>query len=153
MHQDDPSVEAWHDIVAAYRAVHALLNQQLAKSSLTFPQYRVIRALGKFGAMPMNKLGEHMLVTPGNITGLVDRLERRGYIERVGAGTDRRIVTIKLTRKGEDSYQRTRIQHRRLVDRVMRGLSKEEQLSLAGLLQRIKEAALEERSGSGNESD
>jgi DNA-binding MarR family transcriptional regulator len=142
VHQEDPSVEAWHEVVGAYRAVHALLTQELAKSSLTFPQYRVIRALGKFGAMPMNKLGEHMLVTPGNITGLIDRLERKGYIERVGLGTDRRVVTIKLTRKGEDSYQRTRIRHRKVVRRAMRGLSEEEKLSIARLLGKIKEAAL-----------
>jgi len=144
---DGSSVEAWVGIVSAYRAVHALLNQELVKSSLTFPQYRVIRALGKFGAMPMSKLGEHMVVTPANITGLVDRLEGRGYIKREGTGTDRRITRIALTREGETTYRQTSIQHSRLVSHIMRALSENERLTVAKLLQKIKEAALEERGG------
>jgi len=150
--RDDPSVEVWISIVSAYRAVHVLLNQQLIKSNLTFPQYRVIRVLGRFGAMPMNKLGEHMLVTPGNITGLVDRLEGRGCIERVEKGTDRRIIKIELTRKGEILYQQTSAENRKLVNRIMRVLTRDELLNLAKLLQKIKETALEE-SSIRNESD
>jgi MarR family 2-MHQ and catechol resistance regulon transcriptional repressor len=144
--QDDSSTEAWLGIVSAYRAVHVLLNQQLAESGLTFPQYRVIRALGKFGAMPMNKISEHMLVTPANITGLVDRLEGRGYIERVERGTDRRVIRITLTRKGKTLYQRTSVQNRKLVNRIMRVLTNDELLNLAKLLEKIKEASLEESS-------
>ncbi len=94
MQTDGSSVEAWLGIVAAYKAVHLLLNQELIKNNLTFPQYRVIRALGRFGAMPMNKVGEHMIVTPANITGLVDRLEGRGYLERREKGIDRRVIQI-----------------------------------------------------------
>jgi len=152
---DGSSVEAWLDIVAAYKAVHLLLNQELIKSDLTFPQYRVIRALGRFGAMPMNKVGEHMIVTPANITGLVDRLEGRGYLERQGKGIDRRVIQIELTRKGEAAYQQTSVQHRKLISRIMRVLGENERLNLARLLQRIKQAALEERvslKGAGNES-
>jgi len=94
----------------------------------------------------MNKIGEHMLVTPANITGLVDRLERRGYIERVEKSTDRRIVRIKLTRKGKILYQRTSIQNRKLVNRIMRVLTNDELLNLAKLLEKIKKAALEKGS-------
>jgi len=140
-------------VVGAYKTVHVLLNQQLIKNGLTFPQYRVIRTLGKFGAMPMNKLGEHMLVTPPNITGLIDRLEGRGYLERKGSGTDRRIFIMRLTRKGKTLYQRTSVQHRKLVSRIMRVLSEEELLNLARLLQRVKEAALGVKSGIRNESN
>jgi len=144
--EDDPSVEAWTSIVSAYRVVHVLLSQQLAESGLTFPQYRVIRALGKFGAMPLNKISEHMLVTPANITGLVDRLGERDDIERVEKGTDRRIIRIKLTRKGKALYQRTNVQNGKLVNRIMRVLTNDELLSLGRFLQKIKEAALEEES-------
>jgi DNA-binding MarR family transcriptional regulator len=152
VYQDDSSVEAWLEIVGAYRVVHVLLNHQLVKSRLTFPQYRVIRILGRFGAMPMNKIGEHMFVTPGSITGLVDRLEGKGWIERLGAGPDRRVTTIRLTKNGEDLYKRTAAQHRELIGRIMGVLSKEEQLNVARHLQRVREKALEERRNSRNES-
>jgi DNA-binding MarR family transcriptional regulator len=142
---EDPSVEAWISIVGAYKTVHALLNQQLVRSGFTFPQYRVIRILGRFGAIPMNKLGEHMFVTPGNVTGLVDRLERRGCIERVEKGADRRIIKIGLTKKGRGSYRQISADYRKLVNSIMKVLSKEELSTLTTLLQKVKEAALEER--------
>ena len=100
----------------------------------------------------MNKLGEHMFVTPANITGLVDRLERRGYIERVERGTDRRIVTMKLTAKGKASCRKLSIRHKKLVNRIMKVLSVGELTNLVRPLQRIKEAALEARSHKGDES-
>jgi len=133
-------------IVGTYRTVHVLLNQQLIKSGLTFPQYRVIRTLGKFGAMPMNKLGEHMLVTPPNITGIIDRLEARGYIERKESGTDRRIAIMRLTRKGQILHRQTSVRHRKLVSRIMKIMGREELTRLTSLLQRIKEAAVEVKS-------
>ena len=132
-------------ITGAYKTVHDTLSQQLIKSDLTFPQYRVIRNLGKFGAMPMNKLSEYMLVTPPNITHLIDRLEGRGYIEREESGTDRRITIMRLTRKGETAYQQESVQHRKLVSRIMRVLSESERVNLTRLLEKIKETAIEER--------
>jgi DNA-binding MarR family transcriptional regulator len=138
-------MEAWIGIVGAYKTVHVLLNQELAKSGFTFPQYRVIRILGRFGTMPMNKLGEHMLVTPANITGLVDRLERRGHIRRTEKDADRRIIKISLTRKGRASYRRISVHHRRLVNTVMGVLNREELTTLTGLLQRVRDAALKAR--------
>mgnify|MGYP001075461000 CR=1 FL=1 len=152
MQQEDSSVEAWMSIVGAYKTVHVLLNQQLIKNGLTFPQYRVIRVLGKFGAMPMNKVGEHMLVTPPDITGLIDRLEGRGYIERKESGTDRRVAMMRLTRRGEALHRRTSVQHRKLVSRIMKALSGKELVNLTRLLHRIREAALEFKSGTQNES-
>jgi MarR family 2-MHQ and catechol resistance regulon transcriptional repressor len=140
---DDPSIDAWMSIVGAYKAVHVLLNQGLSEAGLTFPQYRVIRTLGKFGAMPMNKIGEHMSVTPANITGLVDRLEGRGYIERKEAGVDRRVVRIELTRRGRALYRETSIHHRRIVGGAMRVLCKDEKLRLTELLRKIRVAALQ----------
>jgi len=150
--REESSVEAWMSIVGAYKTVHVLLNKQLIKNGLTLPQYRVIRVLGRFGAMPMNKLGEHMFVTPPNITGLIDRLEGRGYIARKGSGTDRRIVIMRLTRRGKTLHRRTSVQHRKLVSRIMKVLSGKELVNLTRLLYRIKEAALEVKSSMRNET-
>jgi len=138
-------MNAWTSIVSVYKMVHVLLGQELAETGLTSPQYRVIRVLGRSGAMAMNKIGEHMLVTPANITGLVDRLQGRGYVERTEAGTDRRVVTIRLTRKGELSYRRASVQHTRLISKVMGVLNGKELLNLTVQLQKVKETAVAER--------
>lgn len=145
LQQDDPWVEAWSSIVGAYKAMHVLLNQEFLKNGFTYPQYRVLRTLGRFGPMPMNKLGEHMLVTPANITGIVDRLEERGYVQRRATGSDRRIITMSLTRRGKISYEETTDTHRRIVARIIKILNRDETQELIQFLQRIKEMALRER--------
>lgn len=151
--RENSSMNTWTSIVGAYKMVHVLLSQELAEIGLTFPQYRVIRALGRAGAMPMNKIGEHMFVTPANITGLVDRLEGRGYVERKEVGIDRRVVRIGLTRKGESSYRRTSVQHSRLIGKIMGVLSRNELLNLTGQLQKVKDAAIAERNSLRNVDD
>ncbi len=153
LQRDDPSVEAWAGIVAAYKTVHVLLNQELLKIGLTFPQYHVVRVLGRFGAMPMNKLGEHMFVTPANITGLVDRLEDGGYVEREERGRDRRIITMRLTRKGKASYRQASVHNGRVVRRIMGILSKHEKLMLIKLLHSVRKAAHEERASTRKEDE
>ena len=146
-------MSAWTGIAGAYKMVHVLMNQQLSEIGLTFPQYRLIRALGRSGAMPMNKIGEHMLVTPANITGLVDRLEGRGYVERKEVSTDRRVVRIQLTRKGKSCFQRTNVQHRRLISKIIGVLSENEILNLTRQLQKVKEAAISERNSLRSEDN
>ena len=101
----------------------------------------------------MNKIGEHMLVTQANITGLVDRLEGRGYVERKEVSTDRRVVRIQLTRKGKSCYQRTSVQHRRLISKIIGVLSENEILNLTRQLQKVKEAAISERNSLRSEDN
>jgi DNA-binding MarR family transcriptional regulator len=68
---------------------------------LSLRQLTALRCIGE----PSTTLGDvarHLNVTPAVVTGLIDRLERRGYVRRVGSQFDRRRVHIELTSEGED---------------------------------------------------
>jgi len=105
---------------------------KLAELHLTLPQAMLLRQLGD--ALPMNEAAGKLHCDPSNVTGIVDRLEARGLIERQHLTKDRRVKHLALTAEG-----------RRLRNRVVAILSAApglsslpaaEQAALHGLLER-----------------
>jgi DNA-binding MarR family transcriptional regulator len=77
---------------------------KLAELHLTIPQAMLLRQLGD--ALPMNEAAGKLHCDPSNVTGIVDRLEARGLIERRHLATDRRVKQLALTPAGR------RLRHR-----------------------------------------
>ena len=77
----------------------------MVKEHITFPQYNVLLAISRNGPMPMSRLGDHMLVAPANVTGLVDRMESKGYVRRRRDRRDRRLYVIELTPTGSKVFK------------------------------------------------
>ncbi len=71
---------------------------KLAEVHLTLPQAMLLRQLGD--ALPMNEAAGKLHCDPSNVTGIVDRLEARGLIERQHVATDRRVKHLALTPAG-----------------------------------------------------
>ncbi|CAB5103015.1 hypothetical protein D3OALGA1CA_1560 [Olavius algarvensis associated proteobacterium Delta 3] len=69
--------------------------------SLTAPQSGVLRSLASNGPISSAQLSRELYVTPSNITGIIDRLEKKGLVQRVRKEGDRRVALIMLTQAGE----------------------------------------------------
>jgi len=72
-----------------------------AQTELTMPQLKVLLLLGQQGKAPVSWLATRMKVSPPNITGILDRLEQRGWVARTNDPLDRRVVRIVLTKEGD----------------------------------------------------
>jgi DNA-binding MarR family transcriptional regulator len=86
------------------RISHALSihsKQTLETHRVTMPQLVCLMALSRKGAVPLSALTEPLALNNSTVTGIVDRLERRGMVRRVRLGTDRRRVHVELTSAGE----------------------------------------------------
>ena len=83
------------------RAVYLESQRNSKQFGLTSPQSGVLRSLFNKGSMSSAELSRTTYVTPSNITGIIDRLEKKGLVERIRVTGDRRIVLITLTSKGE----------------------------------------------------
>jgi len=134
----DLPVELWQNISTIYRTAIKRLNKRLSSERMTFSQWNILRALGKFGPMPMSRLSEHMLVAPANITGLVDRLEKKGYVERKREAQDRRLFMIELTENGQRIQEAITQQFQAYVKRVFSSLSDKEREVLLRLLSQVR---------------
>jgi DNA-binding MarR family transcriptional regulator len=83
------------------RAVY-LDSQKISKRyGLTEPQSAVVRNLYNKGPMSSADLSRNLFVTPSNITGIIDRLEKKQFVERIKKEGDRRVALINLTDSGK----------------------------------------------------
>jgi DNA-binding MarR family transcriptional regulator len=76
------------------------LSEKLGRGSVSFPQYFLLGYLDKQEVITMSGIASKMGHTTAAATGLVDRLEKLGYVERSHARDDRRKVMVKITLKG-----------------------------------------------------
>jgi len=84
------------------RAVY-LDSQKISKRyGLTGPQSSVLRNLLNNGSMSSADLSRNLFVTPSNITGIIDRLEKKQFVERIKKEGDRRVALITLTQTGQE---------------------------------------------------
>jgi DNA-binding MarR family transcriptional regulator len=108
-----------------------------AKDDLTLQQFSVLRVLARVGPMPMGRLSEELRVSPPNITGVVDRLERKELVTRTSSARDRRMKEIKLTSRGTEVYEKVRRGYSEDLQGSLDSLTAEEQEILAQLLRKL----------------
>ena len=101
---DDPAtvaaVRAYVKLMRAQRGVVARLEPALSACALTLTQLGVLEAVLHLGPLTHRELGRKLLTSPGNLTDVVDKLEKRGLVTRVRAEQDRRQVRVELTQAG-----------------------------------------------------
>jgi DNA-binding MarR family transcriptional regulator len=83
------------------------------------------------------------MVTGGNITAIVDQLEKEGQVERLDDSADRRAFRIRLTRAGEKSFTEMARAHEQWVVELLAGLTRKEHDELLKLLAKLKQHAME----------
>lgn len=93
------------ELVRAYQAFSRYSADHVRKLGLTGPQFDVISTLGNTQGMPLHKLATSTLITKGTLTGIVDRLEQKGLLQRVVPQDNRRSFIAVLTPKGEQLFE------------------------------------------------
>jgi len=100
----EPFMPLIKDLVRAYQAFTSYSDTHVRQLGLTPPQFDVIATLGNTAGMTMNILAEKTLVTKGTLTGIVDRLEQKGLVQRQVPPENRRCFKIVLTPAGEEVF-------------------------------------------------
>jgi DNA-binding MarR family transcriptional regulator len=131
---EGPAAEAWGliaEIFFNYGRPRAMsIGQEL---DLSPPQGLVLRLLDQ--PRRMGELAAMMHCDNSNMTGIVDRLEERGLVQRVAAAKDRRVKLIEVTERGNELREE---QHRRMAEPppLLANLSDDDQVALRDLLRR-----------------
>lgn len=103
--------------------------------SVTLPQFDVLSELERAGRqMTMSELSRELMVSNGNVTGVIDRLEKNGFVTRTRAEHDRRVQYIQLTPKGRKEFNRMAGRHERWLEDLFSDLSMTDMASLQKLL-------------------
>jgi MarR family 2-MHQ and catechol resistance regulon transcriptional repressor len=93
-------------LVECYHGFEQLSDPRVRSYGLTPAQFDIIATLGNTPGMSFKELGKKTLITKGTLTGVVDRLEAKGLVQRVMLPEDRRSTVVKLTAQGEAEFAR-----------------------------------------------
>lgn len=104
--EDDPAVEAWGLVWKLMQASKQRMMRLAGELDLAPMQLHALRLLEPGEELPMRALAQSLFCDPSNVTGIVDRLEARGLIERRGAEHDRRLKILTLTPEGRRVRER-----------------------------------------------
>ena len=99
------ALSALINLVRAGESVMGRLNGQFAGLAITQSQFSALDALYHLGPLSQRELGEKIFKTSGNVTMVVDNLERAGMVRRERSETDRRRVAVSLTGKGRKTIR------------------------------------------------
>ncbi len=131
------ALNTWVKLARAYSSFNKRSIENIRSFGLTQPQFGVIEALGHLGPMKIGVLCDKMLVSGGNMTLVLDNLEKSDLIERVHSKEDRRAILVQLTIKGEELFQKIFPAHAEHIYKLMRNLSETEQRELGDLLKKL----------------
>ncbi|HEX8674056.1 MAG TPA: MarR family transcriptional regulator [Longimicrobium sp.] len=134
------TLRLWAALARAYGAVQAHAADDLARHGLTPAEFGVLEALLHRGPMLVGEVQRRILVSSGGITYLVDRLEKRGLVERRGHPLDRRARLAALTDEGESLVKRILPEHTARIKASLAPLGKKEKREAIRLLQALVDA-------------
>jgi len=104
---------------------------------LSVAEMHTLEGIGLYGSRTMSETAATLGITTGTLTVAIDRLVRKGYVDRQRDPADRRVVRIELTRKGKLAYRMHNKFHTLLVDRLTTPLGPAQQKVLLDTLQGI----------------
>lgn len=121
----------------AAETISGLVNGHLQAHRLTISQFGVLEALHHRGPMQTSELGTKILKSSGNMTLVIDNLEKRGLVRRERGQKDRRCIEVHLTAEGENLIKTIFPDHVAGITQTMRVLSKTEQEQMAALCKKL----------------
>jgi DNA-binding MarR family transcriptional regulator len=140
-YKDDPYLKVLRPLVEAYLAFAREDNRHIRSMRLTPSQFDVIATLGDTDGMTCSDLSAATLVTKGTLTGVLDRLEGKGFIRRDAVEADRRCTKIRLTEKGDALYRKTFEAHTAFLRPFFeRALTQKEAEQARALLLRVRDS-------------
>jgi MarR family 2-MHQ and catechol resistance regulon transcriptional repressor len=135
------ALRTWIALARAYGAVSARATADVARHDLTGAEFGVLEALYHKGPMLLSEVQRRILVSSGGITYLVDRLEKRGLVERRECPGDRRARLAALTAEGEALIRRIFPDHAATIRDALAALGRDEKRQAIRLMRLVSGGA------------
>lgn len=123
--------------------VHEHAHRDVKTSNLTLTEFGVLDLLYHKGSFPIQKIREHILVSSGSTTYVIDKLEKKGLLSRNPCPQDRRVIYATLTPEGKKLFEQLFPSHREVISRAVEVLNPEEIEQLIRLLKKLGHSAKE----------
>jgi MarR family 2-MHQ and catechol resistance regulon transcriptional repressor len=134
---DQLTLNAFIKLMRATESMNSRLNTHLAEVDLTVSQFGVLEAVYHLGPLNQKTLGDKLLKSGGNITLVIDNLEKCSFVKREQDPSDRRAMLIHLTEKGRDFISDFFPKHLDHIRQEFEVLTQKEKKSLAEICKKL----------------
>ncbi len=124
-----------------FREVQCMGGDRMRRSGVSMTHFHVVSMLERHGEMPMSRMADLLDVSLSNATGIVDRLEERGLVERVRVPDDRRVVLVRTTDLGRSTLAEMEVLKDEMLRRMFARLDTAQLARIAQALEDVKSAA------------
>jgi MarR family 2-MHQ and catechol resistance regulon transcriptional repressor len=131
------ALKTYVKLMRAAESVTARIHRHLSSAGLTLSQFAVLEALYHLGPLSQREIAKKILRSSGNITMVIDNLEKNGLAQRKRNKTDRRFFIVHLTDRGHKLIDKIFPPHARLVAKEFAALTAAEQDTLASLCKKL----------------
>ena len=131
------ALRLWIALARCYTSYSKSVAGKVQEYGLTTPQFGIIEALYHLGPLSLGQLADKLLVTGGNVTYVMDRLEAQGLVLRERSPQDRRIIQAKLTPEGRKLISDVFPGHGQFIEDLANHLEVDEQEALRSLLKKL----------------
>ena len=135
--EEERALRVWIALARCYFTFARSVTSKITEYGLTAPQFGILEALLHLGPLSLGELADKLLVTGGDVTYVMDRLEEQGLVYRDRSGEDRRVVQAKLTPEGQRVISDVFLTHASFIRELASGLEPEEQETLRELLKKL----------------
>jgi DNA-binding MarR family transcriptional regulator len=134
------SLRLWLRLLTCSNLIENHVRKALATQfKTTLPRFDLMAQLERAPqGLQMGELSRRLLVTGGNVTGIVDQLERAGLIVRTEDPADRRAYLVKLTKEGRRLFAQMAAEHESWIIELFSGMAKREQHAMNESLSRLR---------------
>jgi len=133
----DLALSLWVKLTRAHDTFNHLTASNLRTTGLTPAQFGVVECLGHLGTMLIGDLTKKHLVSGGNMTVIVNNLEKDGIVRRSVNKKDKRAFYVQLTPKGKRLFHATFTPHANFILKLASALTEAEQAELGNLLKKL----------------
>jgi MarR family 2-MHQ and catechol resistance regulon transcriptional repressor len=131
------ALNTYTKLMRAAESITARTHRHLSSKGLTISQFGVLEALYHLGPLSQKEIGQKILRSGGNITMIIDNLEKRDLVRRRRDKTDRRVFIVHLTDEGNKLISKVFPPHATKISDEMSVLSAAEQETLGGLCKKL----------------
>ena len=142
---DHRALRIWLRLLTCTQLIERQVRSRLrSRFATTLPRFDLMAQLERHPeGLKMNELSRLLMVTGGNVTAIVDQLEKEGLVERIAEPSDRRAWRIHLTAAGDKGFAEMARAHEEWVVELLAGMSRRDQDELLKLLAKVKQHAVE----------
>lgn len=133
-------------IARSYNQLFSKIDESLKPEGLTTTEFGVLEHLYHKGKQPVQNIAEKILVTSGTITYIIDKLEKRGLVQRIRCVEDKRVFYVALTSEGETLISGVFKRHEEMLEILFSELTEDQKENILGNLIDFQKAISTERS-------